>query len=360
MNYKKITDSIKKNEIKNVYLFYGEETYLIDDILRRLKKKLVNPDFEQLNFILIGGKEASYEKIIDACETLPFMAEKKLVYLNGLDIFKKKSGSSPEEEEEQSTKYITEMPKNDEERFANYIAKIPESTVVVFYGNPSVDGRRKIVKQIKKYGCAAEFTKLSEEKFNRWIKWIFGTLGKSIGARELVLFKNNLDYLGKRSSQNLLDVENEIKKLVSFMGESINVEKDHIDKAMGSNFHNDIFNLLDSIEKNNYPESVKRLNHMLEKKEPALKILAVLGNQIKNILSSKLLTEEGYSYKEIASKLEIHDFVARKCVTQGRRLTIERLRELLNLFLDADMAIKSSKMDETLIMEMLILKTCQQ
>lgn len=33
------------------------------------------------------------------------------------------------------------------------------------------------------------------------------------------------------------------------MGTNINVEQEHIDKAMGSNFHNDIFNLLDSIEK---------------------------------------------------------------------------------------------------------------
>lgn len=52
--------------------------------------------------------------------------------------------------------------------------------------------------------------------------------------------------------------------------------------------------------------------------------------------------------------------MARKCVVQSRKLTIERLRELLNLFLDADIAIKSSAMDETLIMEMLILKTCRQ
>ena len=132
MSYNKIINSIKKNEIKNVYLFYGEETYLIDDILKRLKGKLVDPNFEQFNFVLIEDKEVNYEKIIDACETLPFMAEKKLVYLNGLDIFKKKPGSSPEEEEEQSVEYTVKM-SEDEERFVNYIAKF-ESTVVVFYG----------------------------------------------------------------------------------------------------------------------------------------------------------------------------------------------------------------------------------
>lgn len=357
MNYKRIINSIRKNEIDNVYLFYGEETYLIEDVLKRLKAKLINPDFEQFNFISIGDREVSYEKIIDACETLPFMAEKKLIYLNGLDIFKKKPGLSPEEEE-QPVEYTAKMPE-DEERFVNYIAKIPESTVVVFYGNPAVDGRRKIVKQIKKYGCVAEFTKLSEGEFNKWIKWIFKCSGKSIGAGELVLFKSNLDYLGKRSSQNLLDVENEIKKLVSFMGEETDLKKEHIDRVMGLSFHNDIFNLLDSIEKHNPSESIKRLNYLLDDGEPILRVLAVLGNQTKNILSSKLLIEKGYSNKEIASKLTIHPYVASKCASQSKKFTIERLRELLNLFLDADIKIKSGMMNEKLVMETLVLTMCK-
>ena len=63
MNYKRIINSIRKNEIDNVYLFYGEETYLIEDVLKRLKAKLINPDFEQFNFISIGDREVSYEKI---------------------------------------------------------------------------------------------------------------------------------------------------------------------------------------------------------------------------------------------------------------------------------------------------------
>lgn len=345
MNYKEIVNSIRRNEIDNIYLFYGEETYLIEDVLKRLKTKLVNPDFEQFNFVSIGDRETSYEKIIDACETLPFMAEKRLVYLNGLDIFKKRSD------------LFSEM---EEKRFAEYIAKIPESTVVVFYGNPSIDGRKKIVKQIKKYGCAAEFTKLKEHELNRWIKSIFKALGKFIGAKELVLFKNNLDYLGRNPSQNLLDVENEIKKLASFMGKETNLEKEHIDKVMGLNFHNDIFNLLDSIEKHNSSESIKRLNYILDDGEPILRVLTVLGNQTKNILSSKLLIEEGCSDREIASRLKIHPYVASKCALQSKRFTIERLRKLLNLFLDADIKIKSGMMDETLVLEMLVLAMCKQ
>ncbi len=344
MNYKKIINCIEKNEIKNIYLFYGEETYLINNILEKLKTQLIEPDFEQLNFTAIKGEEAGYQTIVDACETLPFMTEKKLVYVNGLDIFRGKSEIFSEEEEK---------------KFAKYIVQIPQSTVVVFYGNPSVDGRKRIVREIKKHGDAVEFVRLREYELNEWIKSRFNSLGKTIGAWELALFKNNLDYFGRNPSQDLFGVDNEIKKLVSFMGEKTELEKEHIDKVMGSNFHNDIFNFLDSIEKRNFSESVKRLNHMLKNKEPILRILTILGNQVKNILSSKLLLEKGYSSKEIASELEIHPYVASKCVSQSRRFSIGRLRVLLNLLLDADLMIKSGGMKEELIMEMLILKICQ-
>src|SRR5690606_4085939 len=117
--YKEIMDCIKKNEIKNLYLFYGEEIYLIDSVLEKLKARLVEPNFEQLNFTIIEAKEASYEKIIDACETLPFMAEKKLVYVKGLDIFQGKS------------KFFSE---SEEKYFIEYITRIPQSTTIVFYG----------------------------------------------------------------------------------------------------------------------------------------------------------------------------------------------------------------------------------
>ncbi len=344
MTYTKIINCIKKNEIKNIYLFYGEEVYLINNVLEKLKAKLVEPSFEQLNFVIIEGEEASYEKIIDACETLPFMAEKKLVYVKDLDIFRGKSKQFSEIEEKQ---------------FAEYISQIPKSTSLVFYGNTSIDGRKKIIKEIKKHGDLIEFTKLREDEFNKWIISAFKNFGKTIKPKELALLKNALDYLGRSPSQNLLDVENEIKKLISFMGERAELENEDINKVLGSSFQNDIFNLLDSIEKRNSVESIKRLNYILEEGEPILKILTTLGNQMKNILSSKLLVEEGYSSKMIASKLKIHPFVASKCARQSKNFTIGELINLLNKFLDADLKIKSGMMDEKLVMEMLVLEICK-
>ena len=334
-------DSIKKKEIKNIYLFYGEEDYLINNALEKLKKTIVDPSFEQLNFMILEGKEVTASQIVDACETLPFMSERKLVYLKNMDIFQGKSKVFSEDEE----KYIID-----------YIKQIPNSTTLVIYGAVAVDTRRKIVKEIKKYGQVVEFTKLTEDEFNKWIKKIFKFYGKTIEAKELAFLKMHLDYLGRNASQTLLSVENEIKKVISFMGEKIILEEVHIEKVLTSSFHNDIFKLLDAIEKRNTSEAIKRLNHILEEGEPILKILTTLGNQMKNILSAKLLLEEGYSSKMIATKLGIHPFVASKCATQSKGFTIERIKTLLNRFLEADIMIKTGKMKDKIVLEMLVME----
>ena len=61
MNYKEFVDSIKKKEIKNVYLFAGEEVFLIDDALERLKSTVLNAGFQELNFTILDGKEVSHK-----------------------------------------------------------------------------------------------------------------------------------------------------------------------------------------------------------------------------------------------------------------------------------------------------------
>lgn len=344
MNYKELINSIKQNQIKNIYLFSGDEGYLIDDALERLKTKLVQPSFEQLNFSILDGKEVSLGKIIDALETLPFMAEKKLVYARGFDVFSGKSKTFSEEEEK---------------RLIEYISEVPDSTIIVFYDIQTIDSRKKIIKEIKKYGEIVDFSKLNEEDFSRWIKKILKKNGKEIGNRELVLLRNGFDYLGRNASKSLFDVENELKKIVAFMGTEVEVKEEYIQKTISSNFQNDIFKLLDSIERRNTSDSIKRLNYILDDGEHVLKILTTLGNQLKNILHAKLLLGEGYTSKMIATKLNIHPFVASKCLAQSKQFTEDRLRLLLNSSLNVDLSIKTGKMSEQLALEMLVIEMCK-
>ncbi|ABR49197.1 DNA polymerase III, delta subunit [Alkaliphilus metalliredigens QYMF] len=344
MSYKEIVASINKNQIENLYLLYGEESYLMENIAQKLKKKVVSSGFEELNFSYFEGKDITVEKLIDACETLPFMAEEKLVLIKNFDAFQGKRKSISEVEEEE---------------LIHYIAKLPRTTCLVFYGTTSVDSRKKIVKAVKKHGKHYEFQKLKELELEKWISKKLKQATKTIERRELSLLTANLDYLGRNTNQSLYDVDNEINKLVAFMGKEERVIHTHIEAIMTNNLQNDIFKLLDAIGNRNGREALRRLHQMVTEGEPIMRVLFTMSNQIKNILSIKLLVEDGYSSKMAADKISVHPYVASKCEQQSRGFRIEALIRIMQMSLEIDKMIKTGRIDERIGIELLVVEMCK-
>ena len=345
MSHQQIKEDIKNNNIKSIYVLYGEESYLVEESVKKLKQHLVTEDFESLNFLTIEGKEIIVDKLIDACETLPFMADKKLVYVKNFDALQGKKKSLTETEEA---------------LLINYIANVPETTCLVFYGLTSVDSRKKLLKEMSKHGSVLNFEKLKENELNKWITGRFKKLNKVIEQKEVIFMMNYIDYLGKNAQQNLFDVDNEIEKIASFMGDEKTVLQKHIEGVSVFKFQNDIFKLLDAIGNRNLSEALQRLNHILDDGEATIRLMVTLSNQITNILSAKLLLEEGYTPKMIATKLGLHPFVAGKAASQSSGYTVNRLRELLNHFLKMDVMIKTGKINDRIALELLIVEICNR
>ena len=59
MNYKDIINDIKNRNIKNTYLFYGKEYYLIENAIKEIKLTL-NDGMIDFNLDIIDGRETSF------------------------------------------------------------------------------------------------------------------------------------------------------------------------------------------------------------------------------------------------------------------------------------------------------------
>ncbi len=344
MSYQQIIEDIKGNDVKKIYIMYGEEGYLMEEAVKRLKQQLISPDFESLNFLAIEGKELEVDRLIDACETLPFMAERKLVVVKAFEGLQGKK------------KTISDAA---EAALIDYIGKIPDFTCLVFYGLSSVDSRKKLVKEATKQGRTLNFERLKENELSKWISGKFKDHKKEAQQKEIAYMINHLDYLGKNAGQNLFDIENEIEKIIGYMGEEGLLKQQHIEGVSIFRYQNDIFKLMDAIAGRNLSEALERLNHMLDEGEVAIRLMVTLSNQIKNVLSAKLLLEEGYNPKMIASKLGLHPFVASKAAAQSNGYTIKRLRELLNHFLNMDLMMKSGRIKDRIALELIIVEICR-
>lgn len=344
MNYKDVLKGIKQNQIKNLYLFYGEETYLLEETIKLIRQHILLPEFESLNLNIIEGKNFTVNSLIDDCETLPFMSDKKIVIVKNSEIFHGKK------------KVLGEA---DEKKLIEYLYDLPKSTCLIFREGETVDARRKLIKEIKKNGVLVQFSKLSEVELSRWIVKTIKKQGKTINYKELSYLTSQFDYFGKNAEQCMLDIKNEINKLVAYMGEDVEVQKIHVSAVISLKFQNDIFKLLDAIALKNLEESLKRLDYMLSDGEPVMKLLFMLSKQIKNILVVKDLYDEGYSPKLIATKAKIHPYVVAKHIGQIKYFSVGKLKELLNYSVKVDSSIKAGKLPERIAIELLVVEMCK-
>ncbi|MGV8145674.1 MAG: DNA polymerase III subunit delta [Alkaliphilus sp.] len=344
MSYKEVLKDIKLKQTGNLYLFYGEEIYLLEETIKLMKQHVLTPDFESMNLSVIEGKSFTVNKLIDACETLPFMSDRKMVIIKDSEVFHGKKKVLSEKEEKKLIEYMRDM---------------PEFTCLIFHEGSTIDARRKLAKEIKKNGKIVQFGKLSEGELSKWIGKRIKMQKKNINQNELVYLISQFDYFGKNAEQSMLDIRNEINKLTSYMGETVDVKKEQINDVISLKFQNDIFKLLDAISSKNLEESLKRLIYMLSEGEPVMKLMFMLSKQVKNILVVKELLDEGYSSKLIASKTKIHPFIVSKHMAQCRFFSASKLRELLSYSIKMDSSIKSGKLAERLAIELLVVEMCK-
>ncbi len=347
MNYKDFIKALKSKELKSVYLFYGEEEYLIDYSLKLVKETFIDKAFEPLNYIVLEGEALEFDTIMNACETLPFMSEKKIVIIRDLPLFKSKK-----EEEKNKTK-VSKDP------VVNYIETLEDYIILIFVEKTkSIRKSNALYKKINKFGDIVEFTKLRGGDLDKWIVDSFKKHNKTINKSNINYFIEYSSYFDKNRERTLYDLENEIIKITNYLPSNGEITKNEIELLMARPLEMNVFNLLNKISQKNGEEALKLFNEMYISGEPILFILHMIVRQIRNMLKYKVLKEKGYSSGDNFKKMDLSQYEYKKISDQSNNFTIIQLEKALEYSLDADRKIKSSSIEDRLVMEILIANLC--
>ena len=83
----RINEDIKTGNFKQIYLLYGEERYLRRQYRDRLKSALCQ-EGDTMNTHMYEGKDISVGEVIDLAETLPFFADRRVIFIENSGLFK--------------------------------------------------------------------------------------------------------------------------------------------------------------------------------------------------------------------------------------------------------------------------------
>lgn len=344
MDYKDIIRNIKNKNFENIYLLYGREYYLIDNAIKNFKESL-NESMIDFNLDLMDGKDIYLNQILSSIETLPFMDDKKITIVKNFELLKGKRKNFSE---------------GDEKYFIDYLNNISKSTVLVFVVYGEVDKRKKIVKKIQEKGVVFNCDKISDMDLFKWTKRKFEGFESIIENAQVMYFIESQGYRDKNSEKTLLDLENEIFKISSFVGKGNKVSNEIIDRLSQKKIENDIFKLIDSIGEKNSSSAIKILNDMINEGESVLGIFVMISRQFKVVLQVRQLQIEGISVNDICQRLSIKKFIVNKALKQSRNFSDEIIIDMLNFILENDFKIKNGLIKDTLAIEILVSKYCQR
>lgn len=336
IDFEELEVSLKKGELKNCYIFCGIDEKLIKDSIELITRQSITEDFLELNFVKFDGNKVTVQEIQNACETLPFLSNKKVVTVYRALFL------SDREDRENKRKF---------EEINNYLDNLPNHCVLIMY-YVFEDEREKPgnnIKKLEKKATIVKADKLKGEKLYKKVKELFEDRGKDIGKVELRFFCDNVDH-------NMDIIVNEMDKLISYT-EGKEIARQDIIDMLPQKSDNDVFDLVDFVSQKRPEKAIDILNELMHRGENHLAILSMIQRQFKLLLNIKLGVENGKNKDVLARELKLHPFIAEKLMIQSKKFTKSQVKRCLELCISTERTLKSSPFEKKTEMELLIINT---
>lgn len=340
MSVETIEKDLKSGKISGVYLLYGEETFLLENCLKKIKSNfgdLVNG----INFIKID--ESNIENIVSDISTPSFGYEKKLIIARDTGIFKKEAKKKEAKN--------TIIQKKISEYIEENIEMINETTVLVFVEKEA--DKIDLYKTIEKYGEVCNFEKLKPIKIAKRLKAI-------CNAYKVDVDENTLMYLIEICGTSMQDLINEIRKLIEYAGENGKIEKEAVDKLAIKQIDSVIFDLTDELGKKDIGSAMETLRGLIYNKEPIQKILITLYNHFKKLYVLKLAVRYNRNLAESMKLKPNQMFLVNKYKKQSDYFKEEELKKIIEELIDLDANYKIGLIDINIGLEAILCRYCSK
>ena len=325
----------------SVKLLYGEETYLLETKLKRIKK-----DFGELvkgiNYIQLD--ETNVKELISDIETPAFGYENKLIIARNTGLFKKEKKNARGQDVALNDLMLKIAQYIDEN-----ISLINEAVELVFVEESAE--KNTLYKTIEKNGEVTEFAPLK-------LPQLIQNIQKICAAYKVKIDNETTKYFVELCGANMQDLINEIRKLIEYVGENATITKKDIDLLCIKQIDSVIFDLTDNLGKKNTKKAIEVLNNLLYEKEPIQKILITLYNHFKKLYIVKIAEEYR---KDLATSMKLKPnqlFLTTKYKMQASYFSKEEIENIMEEFINLDANYKVGLIDINIGLEAILCRYC--
>lgn len=329
-----LKQALSEGNLGTLYLFHGEEDYLRDYYVEAVRKKLLPAGTETFNLHVFQGKDLELQTLSDCIDAFPMMNDRTLLLVYDYDLFKN------EERRSRLESLFQDLP--------DYVCLIFIYDLLPFKAN----GNTRLGKLIKKVGVTVEFQPQQQSDLNAWIRRHFKALGKEID-------NSTAEYLTFLCGGLMTGLQGEIEKIGSY-APGVKITKADIDAVATPVLDAKVFEMSNAIAAGNFDQAMAVLSDLYQMNEAPIKILAVLGNQLRQMWSARLALEQRKGQDYLAGLWKMRtSWQARRLLDSARRFDLNWCRRAVTLAAETDLAMKSSGADgEELLVDLLLRLAC--
>ena len=331
-----LKQQLKAKSPDRLYIFHGEETFLLKHYLGQMRKLLLDDLTESFNSHRFNNENFSIQEFGDAVEGMPMMAESTFVQVDEVDLFK--------------------MPEPDRNKMADFLSDIPEWCTVVFTYETVAwkpDKRlKKLWSVMEEQATIVEFAKQDQRDLVAWVTRHFAAHKKRISTDLCV-------YLIEITGGTMTALSGEIEKICAYSGAEA-IHRSDIDAVTEPVLDAVVFQMTDLLSEGRYTAALEKLQTLLKMQQEPLAILGAVGNHFRRLGTARTLLDHGRNASDLAKLCAIPDYPARKLMDAARRLRPEFCARAVELALETDYAMKTSLDDPERLLEMLILQLAQE
>ena len=333
-----------------LYILFGQDNYSLRLSLEKIKRGIGDQALLAANITTIDGQEVALGQLRAACEAMPFLAEKRLVIINGLlERFEPRGRPGRQKRAMRKSNQ-----RSDYKSFGDYInniGNIPDSTILVLVDGKVVSNN-PLLRELSAKAEVRSFPSLRGAKLRQWIQ---GHVTKEGG----IISPGAIDLLVGYVGGDLWIMASEIEKLLIFTS-GRRIEEEDVKAVVSYAQQASVFAMVDAILELKVGTAERLLQQLLASGTAPAYLLVLLSRQVRLIVRATELRNQGRPEAEIQSRLGLaSEFVLRKTLGQANRYSLEQLKQVYRKLLEADLDIKLGRYGGELTLNILIAKLCQ-
>jgi DNA polymerase-3 subunit delta len=330
-----------------LHVFIGADDYSIRQALAEIRQSIGDATALMSNTTVLEGRQATVDQLRAAAETVPFLADKRLVIVEGLlERFEAPGRNGKGKAARPSAK--TAEP----QAFAEAVKHLPPFTELVIIGG-AVRANNPLLRELSALTGIKSFPLLKGLQLREWVERRVAAAGGSISPQAAAVL---VRFVGS----DLWTMAGEVDKLVQYTA-GRRIEESDVKAAVSAAQEAGVFAMVDAILEGRGSAAQELLQQQFRQGAAPAQLLAILARQVRIIFQVKDMRDRGKTRGEIQIKLGLtSDFLLSKAWQQADKYTMAGLRGIFHKLLEADLAIKTGKLDGEIALDVLVAELGQR